>query len=141
MIQPSRAPRVRLVSTGRYLPERVVTNAELESMVETSDEWIRPAPASASAASPTATWAPRTWAPPPRGAPGARRRHRDGGGHDPGLHRHPRPAPPLHRVRHPGAARARNAGAYDFATACSGFLYGLSMAEAHIAPGRRRRCW
>lgn len=26
---------------GHYLPERVVTNAELESLVETSDEWIR----------------------------------------------------------------------------------------------------
>jgi len=26
---------------GHYLPERVVPNAELESLVETSDEWIR----------------------------------------------------------------------------------------------------
>lgn len=31
---------------------------------------------------------------------------------------------------------APNAAAYDFATACSGFLYGLSMAEAHIAAGQ-----
>ncbi|HEX2208420.1 MAG TPA: beta-ketoacyl-ACP synthase III, partial [Longimicrobium sp.] len=31
---------------------------------------------------------------------------------------------------------ARNAAAYDYATACSGFLYGLSMAEAHIASGQ-----
>ena len=28
----------RVVSTGSYLPERVMTNAELESMVDTSDE-------------------------------------------------------------------------------------------------------
>ena len=26
---------------GHYLPERVVPNAELELLVETSDEWIR----------------------------------------------------------------------------------------------------
>ena len=31
----------RIVSTGSYLPERIMTNAELESMVDTSDEWIR----------------------------------------------------------------------------------------------------
>jgi 3-oxoacyl-[acyl-carrier-protein] synthase-3 len=31
---------------------------------------------------------------------------------------------------------APNAAAYDFATACSGFLYGLSMAEAHVAAGQ-----
>lgn len=31
----------RIVSTGSYLPERVLTNAELESLVDTSDEWIR----------------------------------------------------------------------------------------------------
>ena len=31
----------RISGTGSYLPERVVTNRELESMVDTSDEWIR----------------------------------------------------------------------------------------------------
>jgi 3-oxoacyl-[acyl-carrier-protein] synthase-3 len=31
----------RIAGTGGYLPERVVTNAELESMVDTTDEWIR----------------------------------------------------------------------------------------------------
>lgn len=34
-------PMVRIVSTGRYLPERVLTNQELESMVDTTDDWIR----------------------------------------------------------------------------------------------------
>jgi 3-oxoacyl-[acyl-carrier-protein] synthase-3 len=33
--------RSRIVGTGRYLPARVVTNAELAARVETSDEWIR----------------------------------------------------------------------------------------------------
>jgi 3-oxoacyl-[acyl-carrier-protein] synthase-3 len=31
----------RIAGTGRYLPERVMTNFDLEKIVETSDEWIR----------------------------------------------------------------------------------------------------
>jgi 3-oxoacyl-[acyl-carrier-protein] synthase-3 len=31
----------RIVSTGKYLPARILTNADLEKMVETTDEWIR----------------------------------------------------------------------------------------------------
>lgn len=30
----------RIISTGSYMPERVLTNHDLERMVETSDEWI-----------------------------------------------------------------------------------------------------
>lgn len=33
-------PAVVLVGTGAYTPERVLSNADLERMVETSDEWI-----------------------------------------------------------------------------------------------------
>ncbi len=31
----------RILGTGSHLPERVVTNEELETLVDTSDEWIR----------------------------------------------------------------------------------------------------
>lgn len=31
----------RIIGTGGYLPERIVTNADLEKMVDTSDAWIR----------------------------------------------------------------------------------------------------
>ncbi|MEL6868768.1 MAG: beta-ketoacyl-ACP synthase III [Pseudomonadota bacterium] len=31
----------RIAGTGSYMPERILTNTELEGMVETSDEWIR----------------------------------------------------------------------------------------------------
>ncbi|MEJ2297845.1 MAG: ketoacyl-ACP synthase III [Woeseiaceae bacterium] len=31
----------RIVGTGRYLPERVMTNFDLEKIVDTTDEWIR----------------------------------------------------------------------------------------------------
>jgi 3-oxoacyl-[acyl-carrier-protein] synthase-3 len=36
--QPRRAA---ITSLGRYVPERVMTNADLERIVDTSDEWIR----------------------------------------------------------------------------------------------------
>ncbi len=31
----------RITGTGSYLPEKILTNQDLESMVDTSDEWIR----------------------------------------------------------------------------------------------------
>ncbi len=31
----------QIVGTGRYLPERIMTNADLEKIVDTTDEWIR----------------------------------------------------------------------------------------------------
>jgi len=31
----------RIAGTGRYLPERVLTNADLEALVDTNDQWIR----------------------------------------------------------------------------------------------------
>lgn len=39
MRRPS--PLVEIVSTGRYLPDNVVTNDDLATRMETSDEWIR----------------------------------------------------------------------------------------------------
>ena len=30
----------KIIGTGSYLPEQVRTNADLEKMVDTSDEWI-----------------------------------------------------------------------------------------------------
>ena len=31
----------RIAGTGKYLPEKILTNADLEGMVDTTDEWIR----------------------------------------------------------------------------------------------------
>ncbi len=39
-MQPASLRSSRIIGTGRYLPERVLTNFDLEKMVETSDEWI-----------------------------------------------------------------------------------------------------
>lgn len=33
--------RARIISTGSYVPETVITNQDLEKIVDTSDEWIR----------------------------------------------------------------------------------------------------
>jgi 3-oxoacyl-[acyl-carrier-protein] synthase-3 len=31
----------RIAGTGSYLPDKVLTNADIEQLVDTSDEWIR----------------------------------------------------------------------------------------------------
>lgn len=36
----NRSSKARITGTGSYLPERVLSNQDLEKMVETSDEWI-----------------------------------------------------------------------------------------------------
>ena len=33
--------RAKIIATGSYLPEKILTNADLEKMVDTSDEWIQ----------------------------------------------------------------------------------------------------
>lgn len=34
-------PRAKIAGTGMYVPPRIVTNADLEKVMETTDEWIR----------------------------------------------------------------------------------------------------
>jgi len=38
LLKPKRT--VSIIGTGSYVPERILTNAELEKMVDTSDDWI-----------------------------------------------------------------------------------------------------
>ncbi|MEK9663666.1 MAG: beta-ketoacyl synthase N-terminal-like domain-containing protein, partial [Candidatus Nanopelagicales bacterium] len=38
---PSGAPHARIMSVGSYRPERVVTNAEVCELIDSTDEWIR----------------------------------------------------------------------------------------------------
>jgi 3-oxoacyl-[acyl-carrier-protein] synthase-3 len=40
VVRNGRRARARLVAIGAHVPERVLTNADLERMVETSDDWI-----------------------------------------------------------------------------------------------------
>jgi len=39
-MSPASPRSSRIIGTGSYFPDRVLTNADLEKMVETSDEWI-----------------------------------------------------------------------------------------------------
>jgi len=135
MIQAT--PRARLASTGHFSPPRVVTNAEMETLVDTNDEWIRS----------------RT------GIRERRLADKDTGAADMAaaaarvaLERAGTSVEEIDMILLSTATPdrllpstacdvqallgARNAAAYDYATACSGFLYGLSMAEAHIVAGQ-----
>jgi 3-oxoacyl-[acyl-carrier-protein] synthase-3 len=130
-------PLAEIVSTGRYVPSNVVTNDDLARRMDTSDEWIRT-----------------------RTGIRARRIARDQeGAADMGA---AAARIALERARvDPGEVDilvlstatpdrwlpstacdvqallgCTNAVAFDIMAACSGFLYGLSLAEGYIAAGR-----
>ena len=135
MKQPK--PTIEIVSTGRYLPDRVVTNLDLEKELDTSDEWIRErtgirerriAPADVGAAQ--------------MGAEAARIAMERADVH-PGevdvivvSTATPDRLLPSTGCDIQALLGAENAAAYDIAAACSGFLYGLSAAEGHLLSGR-----
>ncbi len=128
-----------ILGTGHYLPERVVTNAELEQRLDTTDEWIRtrtgirerriaaPGQATSDLALPAARAALERAGIAPT---------------DLDLilvatvtpdHAFPSTACLLQDRL--GAAQA---AAADVGAACTGFLYGVSMAEALIRAGAVR---
>ncbi|HUF70468.1 MAG TPA: beta-ketoacyl-ACP synthase III [Longimicrobiales bacterium] len=130
-------PVVEIASTGRHLPERVVTNADLATMVETSDEWIRDrtgirerriaADDVGSAEMGTA----------------AARIAMDRAGVTPGevdlivvSTATPDRLLPSTACDIQARLGATHAAAFDIAAACSGFIYGLTVAEGYIAAGR-----
>ncbi|HYW05683.1 MAG TPA: beta-ketoacyl-ACP synthase III [Longimicrobium sp.] len=138
MIQQSpTAPRSRLVSTGRFNPPRVMTNHELETLVDTNDEWIR-----------TRTGirerriADRETGASDMAAAAARIAMERAGveANDVDMIVLSTATPdrllPSTACDVQALLGAKNAAAYDFATACSGFLYGLSLADAHITAGQ-----
>jgi 3-oxoacyl-[acyl-carrier-protein] synthase III len=139
MIQAARTPRARIVSTGRFNPPRVVTNHDLERMVETNDEWIRTrtgirerrlADAGVHAAD--------------MGAAAARIAMERAGitAEEVDILLVSTATPdrllPSTACDVQAILGARNAAAYDFSSACSGFLYGLTLAEGHIAAGQAK---
>jgi 3-oxoacyl-[acyl-carrier-protein] synthase III len=135
-MMPGKWPFARIAATGRYSPPRVLTNAELEVMVETSDEWIRSrtgirerriADADVGAAKMGAAAALQA----------LDRAGLTAGDVDMILVSTATPDRLLPSTACDVQAilGANRAGAYDFATACSGFPYGLSLASGHIATG------
>jgi 3-oxoacyl-[acyl-carrier-protein] synthase-3 len=108
----------RIAGTGSFLPERKITNFDLEKRVDTSDAWIvartgireRGIAAPEDATSDLCTRA-------------ARRALASAGLAPDDLNlRVGRPIP-----------------AFDFGAACSGFIYGLEIVDAMLATGRYRR--
>lgn len=127
-------PRAILRATGRYLPDRVVTNADLEKLVETSDEWIatrsgirerRMCAASESTAHMAAA---------------AGRQALDEAGLSPdavdvlilstATPDHLLPATACEVQAQLGADRS---AAFDISAACAGWLYGVALAEGLLA--------
>ncbi|MCC6696969.1 MAG: ketoacyl-ACP synthase III [Candidatus Hydrogenedentes bacterium] len=128
--------RSRIVGTGHYLPEKVLTNFDLEHMMETTDEWIRQrtgifqrhVAADDEFVSDLASHA-------------AKRALADSGV-DANEIDFIICATLTPDFLMPSAAcliqdkiGARNAGACDLSAACSGFVYALQMADALIRAG------
>lgn len=137
MIANAAGPRARIVGTGRFLPPRVLTNFDLETMVETSDEWIR-----------TRTGIRERRIAGPEmgvavmGAEASRAALANAGltASDVDLILVSTATPdrllPSSACDIQALIGADRAAAYDFSTACSGFLFGLSIATAHIVAGQ-----
>ncbi|HKG15434.1 MAG TPA: beta-ketoacyl-ACP synthase 3, partial [Pyrinomonadaceae bacterium] len=131
--------RAAILGTGRAYPEGILTNADLEHMVETSDDWITS----------------RT---------GIKERHRAKDGEYTSLFAVKAARQAIERAKIDPAdigliicatvspdqilpstgcliqaeLGANRAAAFDLAAACSGFLYGLTMADTMIRTGQTR---
>lgn len=133
-------PRARIAGLGKYLPERVMTNAELEKLVETSDTWIqertgvreRRIAADHESSSTMGTEAARQALAQAEIEPGdldlviAATTTPDG------------MFPAVASLIQNGLG-AKQAGAFDINAACVGFLSGLSTASQFIASGAYKR--
>jgi 3-oxoacyl-[acyl-carrier-protein] synthase III len=132
-------PSARIIGTGSYLPPKVLTNADLEKLVDTSDEWIltrtgiverRIAPeeeATSDLALPAAQAALEA-------------ADLDPADLDMILVATITPDMPFPSTACVLQDRlgARRAGAVDLSAACSGFIYGLGMADGLIRAGTAR---
>jgi len=130
-------PLVEIVSMGRYLPDRVVTNRDMESIVDTSDEWIveRTGIRERRIAPPEMTTAYM-------GAAAARiAMERAGvGPEDVDVLIVSTATPdrwlPATACDIQALIGATKAVAFDVGAACSGFLYALTIAEGYVSTGR-----
>ena len=129
--------RSALIGAGTYLPEQVVSNAELAERVDTSDQWIRERTGIAQRhlAAPHETAAFMATA--------AAREALAGAGIEPGevdaillATSTPDQAFPATAVRVQAALGLTRGFAFDLSAACSGFIYALSVADALIRSGQ-----
>lgn len=131
------APLVEIVSTGRFLPDRVVTNDDMARMVETSDEWIR----ERTGIRERRIGEPSLLAAEMGAASGRQALGR--AGLEPGdvdlivvSTATPDRWLPSTACDIQSIIGASKAVAFDVQAACSGWLYALTVAEGYIAAGR-----
>lgn len=131
---------VRIAGTGSALPDKILTNADLEQMIDTSDEWITTRTGIkerriAVAGEYTSTFAAE-----------AGRRALAMAGIKPeeidliilGTVTPDFPFPSTACIVQ-DLLGATNATAFDISAACSGFIYGLSIAEKYIRSGAAQK--
>ena len=127
----------KIVGVGMYVPPEIVTNKDFETMVETSDEWIRERTGmverhKAAPGTPTSDL----------GAEAARRAIANAGlGPDDidiiiVASFTPDMLFPSTACFVQSKIKAKNAYAFDIMAACSGFIFALSMADSLIRAGR-----
>ena len=130
----------RISGTGRCLPERILTNAELEKMVDTTDEWIRSRTGieRRHIAADDQTTADL--------AEGAARKAMEAAGVEPGEIDFlvVGTTTPDYVFPNVGCLLQERLGIGGFAAfsveaACSGFIYALSIADKFISSGQAKR--
>jgi 3-oxoacyl-[acyl-carrier-protein] synthase-3 len=132
-------PSARIVGTGSYVPARVLTNADLEKLVDTSDEWIvtRTGISERHVASDDEATSDLAYH--------AARAALESSGVDPGDLDMILVATATPDMFFPSTAcvlqdrlGARRSGGLDISAACSGFIYGLAVANGLIRAGTAR---
>ena len=127
----------QIVGWGYHVPEKVITNKDLEQIVETNDEWIRSRTGIEErhvAADPKETSASLA-------VIAARKALEMADVHPSKVNliicatSSPEHIFPATACLVQDALGAINAGAFDLSAACSGFVYALSMARGHILAG------
>ena len=127
----------KVTAWGRYLPEKVLTNADLERIVETSDEWI-----TSRTGIKERRIAKEDEFPSMMGAAAAKVALERGGlqAKDVDLILVATLTPdylfPSTACLIQDLLGCANAAAFDFQGACSGYIYGLSLAKAFIESGQ-----
>lgn len=128
--------KARITALGSYVPDRILSNEDLEKMVDTSDEWI-----TTRTGIKERRLAGENEHPSTMGAEAARRAIA-AAGVDPNeidlilvATMTPDYICPSTAAIIQNLIGATRAAAVDFQAACSGFLYGLSMAKAYIESG------
>ncbi|MFQ5525571.1 MAG: beta-ketoacyl-ACP synthase III [Thermoanaerobaculia bacterium] len=126
----------RIAGTGRAVPEKVLTNADFERMVDTSDEWITARTGIKERRVSTDEEALSDFA-----IPAAENALEMAGvsGEDVELVIVATVTPdtsfPATSTQVQHAIGAANAAAFDLSAACTGFIYGLAVAESMIQTG------